>query len=69
MADKTSFARRQFINKLTAVVGGSVTLAVASPLVQSSPVVTTPIQKKMNPKSKGYQRTEHVDTYYKLADF
>ena len=69
MAANPSFARRQFISKMTAVVGGSVTLAMAVPLVQAGPVEKIPTQEKLTPKAKGYQRTEHVDTYYKLADF
>jgi hypothetical protein len=69
MTEKPSLERRQFLNKITAVVGGSASLAVAAPLVQATTEITqekTPVEPA---KSKGYQRTQHVDTYYHLADF
>lgn len=70
MTDSPKLARREFLTKLTTVVSGTATLAVASSLVQASPAVNTQTtQASDTPKAKGYQRTEHVDTYYQLADF
>jgi len=61
--------RREFLGKLTATVGGTVTLAMASSLVQATPVIEKTEEITSRPKAKGYQRTAHVDTYYQLADF
>lgn len=69
MTEKYSLARRHFLNKITAAVSGTTALAVVSPLLHASPVIETDNQAISPPKSKGYQRTEHVDTYYHLADF
>ncbi|NOQ93832.1 MAG: Tat pathway signal protein [Methylophaga sp.] len=69
MADSTTFARREFLGKLTATVTGGVTLAAASSLVQATPIETPKVELNTESKQKGYQRTEHVDTYYHLADF
>jgi hypothetical protein len=38
-------------------------------MVQAAPVEQPEKQVDDKPCSKGYQRTEHVDTYYRLADF
>lgn len=63
-------SRRNFLRTVTTAVGGTATLAVASRVVQASPVVGEhPQQEKTEVTSKGYQRTEHVETYYLLADF
>ena len=70
MTEQPVLARREFLTKLTSVVSGSATLAVASSLAQASPTVSAEPTKVVDiPKAKGYQRTEHVDTYYQLADF
>lgn len=69
MAKPSSVERRAFLNKLTATVGSTVTLAVASSMVQATPVIEKTEEITSRPKAKGYQRTEHVDTYYQLADF
>lgn len=69
MTDKPSQERRAFLSKLTSVVGGSAALAAVAPIVNATPVVE-PEQKQVEPpQSKGYQRTQHVDKYYQLADF
>jgi len=69
MADIAKFARREFLGKLTATITGTATLAVTTSLVQAAPI-DTPEEKPSNEsRSKGYQRTEHIDTYYHLADF
>jgi len=60
--------RRNFLNKLTSVIGGSAVLAVAAPLVHAEPAPAPKKTPDVKPKAKGYQRTEHVDTYYQLAD-
>ncbi len=70
MTDKQTINRRQFLSKLTSTVGGSVTLVAASSLVQAQASVLPDVSDKTPvASSKGYQRTEHVDTYYQLADF
>ncbi len=70
MTDKPSQERRAFLSKLTSVVGGGATMAVVAPLVNATPVVVkTEPQVEESTKSKGYQRTQHVDKYYQLADF
>ena len=69
VAKSSKVDRRAFLSKLTATVGGTVTLAVASSMVQATPIVEKTAKISSSPKSKGYQRTKHVDTYYQLADF
>ena len=69
MAKSSKVDRRAFLSKLTATVGGTVTLAVASSMVRATPIVEKTAEITSRPKAKGYQRTEHVDTYYQLADF
>jgi len=69
MVDKAKFARREFLGKLTATIAGSATLAATSSFVQAAPIDVPEGAQKNESKSKGYQRTEHVDTYYHLADF
>jgi hypothetical protein len=69
MTDKPLLERRAFLNKLTAVVGGSATIAIAAPVIHAQPVVSEPESQPQVPVSKGYQRTEHVDKYYQLVDF
>jgi hypothetical protein len=64
------FARREFLTKLTTAVSGTATLAIVPSLVQATPTSRAePITKIDTLKAKGYQRTEHVSTYYHLADF
>lgn len=70
MTKNPVFARREFLTKLTTAVSGTATLAIVPSLAQAVPSPTVePIKKIDTPKAKGYQRTEHVDTYYHLADF
>jgi len=69
MADTTKFARREFLGKLTATIAGTATLAATSSLVQSAPTEVAKVELSDEHQSKGYQRTEHIDTYYHLADF
>lgn len=68
MSSQHSRSRRDFISKLTAVVSGGAALAATSGVVQAAPQTETQAVTE-KPASKGYQRTEHVDTYYRLADF
>ena len=68
MSTKRLNSRRDFLRTLTTAVGGTATLAAASTMVQAAPV-EAPKQAEAKPESKGYQRTQHVDTYYQLADF
>lgn len=66
----TLFARREFLTKLTTAVSGTATLAIIPSLVQAAPAPQNePVKKLELPKAKGYQRSEHIDTYYHLADF
>ncbi|MDF1588800.1 MAG: Tat pathway signal protein [Gammaproteobacteria bacterium] len=71
MTDQQTINRRQFLRKVTSTVGGSVTLVAASSATARMQVVDVQddSEKMPVPPSKGYQRTEHVDTYYHLADF
>jgi len=69
MADTEKFARREFLGKLTATITGTAALAATSSLIQAAPIETPTIEVSDGSKSKGYQRTEHIDTYYHLADF
>jgi len=69
MADTKKFARREVLGKLAATITGTAALAATSSLVQAAPVETAKAELSEEIKSKGYQRTEHIDTYYHLADF
>ena len=69
MADTVKFARREFLGKLTATITGSVALAATSSLIQAAPIEAPTVEVRDDSKSKGYHRTEHIDTYYHLADF
>ncbi|GAB4288659.1 MAG: hypothetical protein Kow0083_01260 [Methylophaga sp.] len=70
MSTQHSRSRRDFLSKLTAAVGGGVAMATSSGLVQASPQVSHESSEDKPVKAhKGYQHTEHVDTYYRLADF
>ncbi|NQY26082.1 MAG: Tat pathway signal protein [Piscirickettsiaceae bacterium] len=69
VAKSSRVDRREFLSKLTATVGGTATLALASSMVQATPYVEKTEETISVPKAKGYQRTQHVDTYYQLADF
>lgn len=70
MSTQSSRSRRDFLQKLTSAVSGTAAIAATSGLVQAAPVdADKPETKEEKPASKGYQRTEHVDTYYHLADF
>jgi hypothetical protein len=69
MTDKPLLERRAFLNKFTAVVGGTAAIAVAAPVIHAQPVVSAPEPQPQEGVAKGYQRTEHVDKYYQLADF
>lgn len=69
MADTTKFARREFLNTLATTITGTATLAVTSSLVQAAPLEVPDVKEEHPPKSMGYQRSQHIDTYYHLADF
>lgn len=68
MSTQHSRSRRDFLSKLTSVAGGGAALAATSGMVQAAPEKKE-MPAKETPVSKGYQHTEHVDTYYRLADF
>lgn len=70
MTKSPVFPRREFLTKLTTAVSGTATLAIVPSLAQAAPTPSAEPSKNIDmPKAKGYQRTEHVDTYYHLADF
>jgi Rieske Fe-S protein len=71
VADNHSLNRRQFLNRFTTTLGGTVAVAaVGTSLVHAEPKPQQDIdQQESIPQSKGYSRTQHVDTYYQLADF
>jgi hypothetical protein len=50
-------------------VGGGAAIAATSGISHAAPVEQADSKQDEKPVSKGYQRTEHVDTYYRLADF
>jgi len=70
MSNLTLYARREFLRKLTISATGAASMVVTySSIVQAQPssmIESTPVS---SPQSKGYQRSEHVETYYKFADF
>jgi hypothetical protein len=69
MSTQHSRSRRDFLSTLSSAVGGGAALAATSGLVQASPTEQPEEKVDDKPVSKGYQRTEHIDTYYRLADF
>jgi Rieske Fe-S protein len=70
MSTQDSRSRRDFLFKLTSAVGGGVAIAASSGVVQAkSPPPSSDVEAKPAPTQKGYQHTEHVETYYRLADF
>ena len=69
MTAKTNDSRRDFLNNVTKTVAGVGVLAATTPLVQADPYADIEYEVLEVPKSKGYQCTEHVNTYYQLADF
>lgn len=70
MSTQNSRSRRDFLVKLTSAVGGGAALAASSGMVQAAPAKPEPQNEtKPSPSQKGYQHTEHVETYYRLADF
>lgn len=70
MSTQKSRSRRDFLVKLTSAVGGGTALAASSGMVQAEPARPAPqAETKSSPSQKGYQHTEHVETYYRLADF
>jgi hypothetical protein len=69
MSKQSSSSRRQFLHTLTALAGGSAAVALSSRAVHAEPAKSTQ-QTTVKPQpSKGYQHTQHVDTFYKTADF
>lgn len=69
MSKQSSSSRRQFLHSLTALAGGSAAVALSSRAVYAEPAKPSQ-QTTVTPQpSKGYQHTQHVDTFYKTADF
>jgi len=71
MADNQKLSRRGFFHNVSKVVAGTATGVVLAKTANAMPmpVIDEMPEKKEPPKAKGYQRTEHVSTYYNLADF
>lgn len=69
MSDQPTSARRSFLQKLSALVGGSVAVVVSAKSVKARPVQIEKAPEVFPPESKGYQHTEHVETFYKSNDF
>lgn len=70
MSTQGSRSRRDFLFKLTSAVGGGVAMAASTGVVQATPSApSSDVEPKPAPTHKGYQHTEHVETYYRLADF
>jgi hypothetical protein len=70
MTEKNKLSRRGFLSNAVNVVTGTATGVVLSKAVSATPITHVETEKELSPpQSKGYQRTEHVDTYYKLTDF
>ncbi len=71
MTDNSKLSRRNFLNNVSTVITGAATGLVLTK-ANAMPNSVTDIQaekESLPPQAKGYQRTEHVDTYYQLADF
>lgn len=69
MTAKPSNSRREFLHKLTATIGGTATLALTANTLQAAPQKIAQTPAEPAPAAKGYQHTEHVETYYQRADF
>jgi len=70
VTQRPALNRRSFLSQITATaIGGTSALVLTPSLVQASTELTTEKTPENLPKNKGYQRTEHVNTYYQLADF
>jgi len=72
MSNLTLNARREFLRKITVCATGTASMVVAASSIaqtQTPSIIETESEPVNPPQSKGYQRSEHVDTYYKLADF
>ena len=69
MTAKPSNSRREFLHKLTATIGGTATLALTANTLQAAPQKIVQPPAEPAPAAKGYQHTEHVETYYQRADF
>lgn len=69
MSKQSLSSRRQFLHTLTALAGGSAAFVLSSHSAQATPI-KQPQKSAVTPEpSKGYQHTQHVDTFYKTADF
>lgn len=69
MNKQSSSSRRHFLQTLTALASGSAAVALSSRAVQAQPAQKSQ-QTTVKPEpSKGYRHTQHVDTFYKTADF
>jgi hypothetical protein len=64
-----TLGRRELLHKFTATIGGTVAVTLSSPMVQATPETPSKAIQSEKSVAKGYQRTQHIDTYYQLADF
>lgn len=61
-------SRREFLSMLTTAASAGAVLSVSPHVAQAASEPTKPLTQT-DTQTAGYQRTEHVDTYYRLADF
>lgn len=70
MSTKTVTSRRAFLQKVTAAAGGGTALALAASTGYAAKPQKVESAPEVKPaKSKGYQRSDHVNAYYQSADF
>lgn len=71
MTDNSKLSRRSFLNNVSTVITGTATGLVLTKAnaMRNSLSDIQPEKESLPPQAAGYQRTEHVDTYYQLADF
>ncbi len=68
MSKFKQLSRRGFLQYLTTAMGVTATTAAAEILPDEQPSQAESLEYHAKPASKGYQHTQHVDTYYQLAD-
>ncbi|HUL13596.1 MAG TPA: hypothetical protein VLU73_15710 [Methylococcaceae bacterium] len=65
--DSPDSARRGFIHRLLATVGGLFAPAAAGKVTAQAPVPEENVPEQ--PQSRGYRETDHVRAYYRAARF
>jgi len=67
MTATKAVSRRNFLNTVSKAVTGFGVLVATTQVVKADQYQDLEYEVLEVPKSTGYQRTEHVNTYYKLA--